>query len=220
LPATVSPAAGHIGGRAEVQVPQMSAPSSPEAIAKSLAEAAQVVAALQPILPELSRAAQLIGESLAAGGRLLLFGNGGSAAQAQHLAAELLGRFGDDRAPLAAFALSTDTSALTAIGNDYGFESIFARQLRGLGRAGDVALAISTSGGSPNVLRGLEQARELGMKTIGLAGRTGGKLRERVDLCLCVPSDSTPRIQEAHLVISHLLCQLVELPYLSGRARP
>jgi D-sedoheptulose 7-phosphate isomerase len=190
-----------------------------EEAGKTLAEAAGVSAALEQILPDLARAAETIGESLQAGGRLILFGNGGSAAQAQHLAAELVGRFHADRRPISALALTTDTSALTAIGNDYGFEEIFSRQLGALARSGDVVLAISTSGDSPNVLRALGQAREMGLKTIGLTGRTGGEMRERVDLCLCVPSDSTPRIQEAHLVVSHVLCHLVELRLVPDKAR-
>jgi D-sedoheptulose 7-phosphate isomerase len=182
-----------------------------------LSEAVEVSASLRQLLPEVCRAAEMIGQGLQSGGRLLLFGNGGSAAQAQHAAAELVVRFDADRQPFAAFALTTDTSALTAIGNDYGFEEVFARQVRALGKPGDVVLAISTSGNSPNVLRALDAAREMRLTTIGLAGRTGGKMRERTGLCLCVPSDSTPRIQEAHLVICHILCQLIEVSLVHGR---
>ncbi len=190
-----------------------------EEMERILSESAGVVSSLGGILPELRKATELVSERLRSGGCLIVFGNGGSAAQAQHIASELVGRFQHDRQPLAAVALTTDTSALTSIGNDYGFEEIFARQIRALGRPDDVALAISTSGESPNVLRALDAAREKNLRTIGLTGRSGGKMRERVDLCLCVPSDSTPRIQEAHLVISHILCHLVETSLMSGQAR-
>jgi len=197
----------------------MNTSSRQEEIKRILDQSAAAVAALEGILPAVMQAGERMAERLRGGGRLLVFGNGGSAAQAQHIASELVGRFQCDRRPLPAIALTTDTSALTSIGNDYGFEEIFARQIRALGRPGDVALAISTSGESPNVLRALDAARERQMHTIGLTGRTGGKLRERVDLCLCVPSDSTPRIQEAHLVISHILCHLIETSVLSAPAR-
>ena len=181
-----------------------------EEVKSVLEEAARVQADLTQMTEELLEAGEKIGERIGAGGRLLIFGNGGSAAQAQHLAAEMVGRFEAERAPIPALELTTDSSILTAVGNDYGFEEIFARQVRGLGRAGDIVLAISTSGDSPNVLRALDVAREMSLPTIALTGRTGGKLRERVDLCLAVPSDSTPRIQEAHLVLGHILCRLIE----------
>jgi D-sedoheptulose 7-phosphate isomerase len=155
-------------------------------------------------------AASIIIERLKQGSKLIAFGNGGSAADAQHTVAEFVGRYRAERKALAAVALTTDSSTLTAIGNDYGFEQVFARQLEALGKPGDVVLAISTSGNSPNVLRGLESAKELEMVTIGLTGRTGGKMRDRVDLCLCVPSDSTPRIQETHMLIIHILSGIVE----------
>jgi len=144
------------------------------------------------------------------GGRLLLFGNGGSAADAQHIAAEMVGRFHSERRPLAALALTTDSSVLTAVGNDYGFEEVFARQLRALGRAGDLAVAISTSGNSPNVLRGVAVARDLGMRTAGLTGRDGGRLGGLVEFHLNVPHTSTARVQEVHIMIGHLLCELVD----------
>jgi D-sedoheptulose 7-phosphate isomerase len=182
-----------------------------------LVESTGTISSLKNILKELGQAAGLVSESVRSGGCLILFGNGGSAAQAQHIAAEFVGRFQNDRQPLAAIALTTETSALTAIGNDYGFEEIFARQVRALARPGDVVLAISTSGNSANVLHALDAAREKNVSTIGLTGRDGGRMRERVDLCLCVPSDSTPRIQEAHLVISHILCRLVETSVISGQ---
>ncbi|MBV28238.1 MAG: phosphoheptose isomerase [Rhodospirillaceae bacterium] len=142
--------------------------------------------------------------------KLVFFGNGGSAADAQHLAAELCGQFSQDRTPLPGLALTTDTSALTAIGNDYGFEHIFARQILALGQPGDVALGISTSGTSANVLRGLKAAREVGMATVGFGGGDGGKLGMATDLLLIVPSAITARIQEMHITLGHLLCAALE----------
>lgn len=164
---------------------------------------------------KIAGAASIITERLKEGNKLIAFGNGGSAADAQHIVAELVGRYRAERKALAAVALTTDSSTLTAIGNDYGFEQVFARQLEALGKPGDVVLAISTSGHSPNVLRGLESAKELEMVTIGLTGRTGGKMRDRVDLCLCVPSDSTPRIQETHMLIIHILSGIVENAFVA-----
>ena len=144
------------------------------------------------------------------GGKILVAGNGGSAADAQHFAGELVSRFYFDRPPLAAVALTTDSSILTAIGNDYGYEDVFARQVQAHGRAGDVFIAISTSGNSPNILKAIEAAKELGLVVIGLTGRNGGKMKGLCDVCLCAPSDSTPRIQECHLVIEHILCACIE----------
>lgn len=161
-------------------------------------------------IPLIAEAARLIIASMQIGGKLIAFGNGGSAADAQHLTAELVGRYRADRSAIAAIALTTDSSALTAISNDFGFENIFSRQLEGIGKPEDVVLAISTSGNSPNVLRAAVLAKKLGMATIGLSGRSGGELRDSVDLCLCVPSDSTPRIQEAHSLVIHILCGIVE----------
>jgi D-sedoheptulose 7-phosphate isomerase len=156
------------------------------------------------------RAAELMVTSIKAGGKVLIFGNGGSAADAQHIAAELVNRLNYDRPPIAAIALTTDTSILTSVGNDSSFEDLFARQVRALGRKDDVALAISTSGNSPNVLRAVAAARELGIKTIALAGRDGGKLAATADLALVVESSATQRIQETHITIAHILCELVE----------
>jgi D-sedoheptulose 7-phosphate isomerase len=156
------------------------------------------------------RAAELMVDSIKSGGKVLIFGNGGSAADAQHIAAELVNRLNYDRPPIAAIALTTDTSILTSVGNDSSFEDLFARQVRALGRAGDIALAISTSGNSPNVLRAVEVARELGIKTIGVAGRDGGRLARATDLALVVESNATQRIQETHITIAHILCELVE----------
>ena len=157
-----------------------------------------------------ARAAEILITAIQAGGKVLIFGNGGSAADAQHIAAELVNRLNHDRPPIAAIALTTDSSILTSVGNDSTFDELFERQLRALGRAGDVALAISTSGNSPNVLRGVEAARELGIRTIGLAGRNGGKLAGAVDLALVVATESTQRIQETHITIGHILCELIE----------
>ncbi|WP_448208329.1 D-sedoheptulose 7-phosphate isomerase [Azospirillum sp. sgz302134] len=159
---------------------------------------------------EVAAAAGLMIEGLRAGGKVLFCGNGGSAADAQHLAAELTGRYLRDRPPLAAVALTVDTSALTAIANDYSYDEVFARQVRGLGRAGDVLVGISTSGNSRNVVAALEAARALGLRTIGLTGAAGGRMKELCDVCLCVPSTDTPRIQEMHIAAGHMLCELVE----------
>ncbi len=151
-----------------------------------------------------------IAESLRAGGKVLAFGNGGSAADAQHLAGELVGRFRRDRPGLAAIALTTDPSVVTAIGNDFGFETIFRRQVEALGRPGDVALGISTSGRSPNVLEALRAAREKGLVTVGFTGGGGGPLRDLVDYLVDVPHSDTQRIQEVHLMVVHVVCQVVE----------
>jgi D-sedoheptulose 7-phosphate isomerase len=144
------------------------------------------------------------------GGKLLLFGNGGSAADAQHIAAELIIRYKADRAAIAAIALTTDTSALTACGNDLGFDALFERQIEGLGREGDVAVGISTSGNSANVLRGLRQARAMGLQTAGLTGGTGGQMRTLCDALIVVPTSVTARIQEMHITIGHVLCKALE----------
>ena len=145
-----------------------------------------------------------------ANGKILIAGNGGSAADAQHFAGELVSRFYFDRPPLAAIALTTDSSILTAIGNDYGYEDVFARQVQALGRSGDVFIAISTSGNSPNILKAIVAAKSIGLVVIGLTGRSGGKMKALCDICLCAPSDATPRIQECHLLIEHCLCACIE----------
>jgi D-sedoheptulose 7-phosphate isomerase len=155
-------------------------------------------------------AAGRIVDSLRADGKVMFFGNGGSASDAGHLAAELLGRFALERRSLAAACLSDHTSAMTAIGNDYGFDEVFARQLAGLGRPGDVAVGLSTSGNSPNVVRGLETARDCGLVTVGMTGAGGGKLAGVVDVCIRVPSEETPRVQELCMLLGHTLCELVE----------
>lgn len=157
-----------------------------------------------------AQAAQLIIASMRAGGKLLVFGNGGSAADAQHIAAELAFKMGRERPALPALALTTDTSLLTAISNDRSFDFVFARQLQALGRAGDVALAITTSGNSPNIIEAIKQARRQEIKTIGLLGASGGQAAGLVDLPLIVPHPDTPRIQEVHIAIGHIICQLLE----------
>jgi D-sedoheptulose 7-phosphate isomerase len=153
---------------------------------------------------------ELLERSLRQGGKLLLFGNGGSAADAQHIAAELVIRYKADRPPIAAIALTTDSSALTACGNDLGFEAIFERQIEAVGRPDDVAVGISTSGNSPNVLRGLRQARAMGLKTAGLTGASGGQMPSLCDALIAVPSSVTARIQEMHIMIGHVLCKALE----------
>ena len=159
---------------------------------------------------QIVEAAILIHDCLAAGGKLLLFGNGGSAADAQHLAAEFVGRFVVERGGLAAIALTTDSSILTAVANDYGFERVFARQIEALGRPGDVAIGISTSGNSANVLAGMKQAANRNLKTIGLSGKDGGRLARTSDVSVTVPAANTARIQECHIAIGHIWCELVE----------
>jgi len=160
--------------------------------------------------PQVAAFADLLRQTLEGGGKILLFGNGGSAADAQHFAAELVGRYLKERPGLPALALSTDTSALTAIGNDYGFDRVFARQVEALARPGDAAVGISTSGNSPNVLEGLREARRRGCRTLALLGRDGGAIAPEVEAALVYPAAETPRIQEAHAVLIHLLCALVE----------
>ena len=160
---------------------------------------------------DLERAVDLVAQALGGGHKLLLFGNGGSAADAQHIASEFVGRMTRDRRALPAIALTTDTSALTAISNDYGYDEVFARQVQALGRAGDVALALSTSGNSPNVLRAVSACRSLGMRVVGLTGGDGGALAGQVDVSLRVSASRlSPRVQETHILVGHVLCELVE----------
>jgi D-sedoheptulose 7-phosphate isomerase len=164
-----------------------------------------------------AKVSELLVGALDQGNKALLFGNGGSAGDAQHIAAEFVGRFAFDRPPLPALALSVNTSCVTAIGNDYGFDLVFSRQIEALGRPGDVAIGISTSGNSANVLCGLSVARRLGLHTIALTGQSGGgKLRNAVDYCICAPSNETPRIQECHILIGHIIAELVEQAIFQG----
>ena len=169
-----------------------------------------VEAALGALLPQILEYGRLVAQALGQGKKVLACGNGGSAAEAQHLVAELVGRFHTERRPLAAIALTTDTSILTAVGNDYGYREVFARQVQALAAPGDALLLISTSGNSENILAAAERGRGIGTVNIALTGRSGGKLAALADLCLRAPSDETPRIQEIHLLIDHCLCQIVE----------
>ncbi|MEK6801824.1 MAG: D-sedoheptulose 7-phosphate isomerase [Nitrospirota bacterium] len=162
--------------------------------------------------------AQLIGRAFQAGHKVLLFGNGGSSTDAAHIAAEFVGRYKRERAPLPAIALATDIAAITCIANDYGFEELFARQVRAHGQRGDVAIAISTSGNSPNVLKGVEAATSLGLTTIAWTGGSGGKLAGMVDYAFVVPSTLTARIQESHITLGHVLCELIEDHVLANPA--
>ncbi len=166
-----------------------------------------------------ARVSEILVDALEEGNKVLLFGNGGSAADAQHIAAEFVGRFAFDRPALPALALSVNTSCVTAIGNDYEFDQVFSRQLEALARPGDVAIGISTSGNSPNVLRAMAVARKMGVRTVALTGCTGGKLKDAVDHCICVPSDQTPRIQECHILIGHIISELVEQTIFHEQSR-
>jgi D-sedoheptulose 7-phosphate isomerase len=158
----------------------------------------------------IAKVSELLVDTVDKGNKILLFGNGGSAADAQHIAAEFVGRFAFDRPALPALALSVNTSCVTAIGNDYGFDLVFSRQIEALARPGDLAIGISTSGNSSNVLHGLSAARKMGLRTVAFTGRTGGKLKDVVDHCICAPSNDTPRIQECHILIGHIISELVE----------
>jgi D-sedoheptulose 7-phosphate isomerase len=171
---------------------------------------AAIQALLDSSLGEIEQAGRLICDTLAAGRKVLLCGNGGSAADAQHIAAELVGRYEQPRRAFPAIALSTDTSALTALSNDYGFEEVFARQVRALGIPGDLLIAISTSGKSANIIKAVESARAIGCKSIGLTGISGEPLGSQCDLAIVVPAQRTARVQEAHITIGHLWCEMVD----------
>ena len=182
-----------------------------EFIASQLQESAEVkITMSQSGLSTIAQMAELLIQVLRNGGKVVLFGNGGSAADAQHIATELAGRYRLDRSPLPALALTTNTSILTAVANDYSFDQVFSRQVEALIAPSDIAVGISTSGQSPNVLRAIEVARSKGATTLGLTGQKGLQLAAAVDLCLTVPSTDTPRIQEAHITVGHILCDLVE----------
>ena len=173
------------------------------------------------LVSSIAGVSEILLNALKSGNKLLLFGNGGSAADAQHIAAEFVGRFAFDRPALPALALSVNTSCLTSIGNDYGFEQVFSRQLEALARPGDVAIGFSTSGNSPNVLNGVSTAKKIGLHTIAFTGTPGGKLKQAADLdhCLCAPSGETPRIQECHILIGHIVSELVEQELFHGQSR-
>jgi D-sedoheptulose 7-phosphate isomerase len=174
-----------------------------KAVQQELAEAEDVHRAV-------AASARAIIDSLRAGGRVLLCGNGGSAADSQHIAGELVGRYLRERPGVSAIALTTDTSVITAVANDYGYEEVFSRQVEALGREGDVLVAISTSGNAETVLRAVEEAKGRGMRTIGMTGSEGGRLAEIVEIAVCVPASTTPRVQECHGVLGHVLCEIVE----------
>lgn len=173
------------------------------AVKKRLLEDAELIAVVDA-------ATRVLIDAFNRGNKVLLFGNGGSAADAQHIAAEFVGRFAFNRPALPALALSVNSSCVTAIGNDYGFDLVFSRQIEALGHAGDVAIGISTSGNSPNVLRGMETAKKMGLHTVGMTGSKGQKLAKAVDYCVCAPSSETPRIQECHILVGHVISELVE----------
>lgn len=168
------------------------------------------------VVPVIVRVSKLLVDAFRRGNKVLLFGNGGSAADAQHIAAEFVGRFAFDRPPLPALALNANSSAVTAIGNDYGFDRVFSRQLEALARGGDVAIGISTSGQSANIIEAISTAKKMGLHTIGLTGSGGTRLQDVVDHCICVPSTVTPRIQECHILIGHIIADLVEQTMFHG----
>ena len=165
---------------------------------------------LKESLPRLLDVIKLISHTFEGGNKLFFFGNGGSAADAQHMAAEFVNRYIMNRPPLPAIALTTDTSILTSVSNDFAFSEIFAKQIRALGKERDVAIGITTTGNSPNIIKAFEVAKEMGMKTVAFTGNDGGAIGKMVDFPLVVPSTSTPRIQEAHILIGHILCEMVE----------
>lgn len=188
-----------------------------EIVIKELEESADVKKLVAKTLSdEIVIAIQMIIDAYKAGGKVLLIGNGGSAADAQHIAAELIGRFKLERKGLPAIALTTDTSILTALANDYGYDTVFSRQLEALANDNDVLIATTTSGTSPNILKAIEVARSKNVKVIGLTGGDGGKLKDVADITIVVPSDNTPRIQEAHITIGHIICNLVEKELFFG----
>ena len=181
-----------------------------EITAQLVAHREVIVRVERELPPLIAEMVTLLVETFNNGGKLLVMGNGGSAADAQHFVAEIVGRFKIERRGLPAIALSTDTSILTAIGNDYGFEKVFRRQIEALAAPGDMVVGISTSGNSPNVLQALELAREKGCRTVGLLGKDGGSIKDLCDLALIVPTDDTPRVQEGHITIIHIVCDLLE----------
>ena len=183
-------------------------------IENEFSEHLKVAQNMSTLTDQIEIAAQLCIDSLNNGRKILIFGNGGSAADAQHIAAELVGRYKVERKGLPAIALTTDTSALTSIGNDYGYPKVFDRQVEALANKGDVVIGISTGGSSGNVINGLKTAKELGCKTIGFSGRDGGEMNTLCDVNLVVPAEDTPRIQEMHIVIGHTICHLIDLKFM------
>ncbi|MBI4341097.1 MAG: SIS domain-containing protein [Candidatus Omnitrophica bacterium] len=188
-------------------------------IAAILKEAGQLHLSLPaPQIAQVAKAAALMAKALSGGRKVIWFGNGGSATQSQHMAGEFVGRFLKERRSLPSISLTENMASVTAIGNDYAFDQIFSRQLEGLGQAGDVAVGLSTSGNSPNVVKALEQARKMQLHAVGLTGGGGGRLAGVCDVCICVPSTVTARIQEVHLTVGHILCALVEDALLASGA--
>jgi len=188
-----------------------------EIVIKELKESANIKRMIAQNLSDvIANAAKIVIDAYKGSGKVLLIGNGGSAADAQHIAAELVGRFKLERIGLPAIALSTNTSILTALSNDYEYDTVFSRQLKALANDNDVLIAITTSGTSPNILKAVEVARSKSVKVIGLTGRNGGKLKDMADLTIIVPSNNTPRIQEAHITIGHIICDLVERELFNG----
>jgi len=183
-------------------------------------EIKQTILETDGLLELVGEAALACVRSLNRGGKLILLGNGGSAADAQHLAAELTGRYLRERRALPAIALTTNTSCLTAIGNDYSYDDVFSRQIEAIGNGADIVIGISTSGNSKNVIKALKIAKARGLTTIGLTGDTGGELLHVADCCLCVPSKETPRIQEAHIMLGHILCEIIEESLTDDRNLP
>ena len=179
-------------------------------IKKCLSEHIETAKKMQNLLPLINDAADICIKALKSGDKILLCGNGGSAADAQHIAAELSGRFKKERNALAGIALTTDTSALTAIGNDYGFEYVFSRQLEAIGSKGDVLIAISTSGNSKNVINAIKSAKKIGINVVTLSGKDGGEMKNLGDVNIVIPSNDTPRIQEMHIMTGHMICALID----------
>jgi D-sedoheptulose 7-phosphate isomerase len=189
-----------------------------ESIKASIATKQQLLGN-QELISMIAKVSETLVKTFTQGNKLMLFGNGGSAADSQHIAAEFVGRFAFNRPALPALALSVNTSCLTAIGNDYGFDQAFSRQIEALGRPGDMAIGISTSGNSPNVLLGLATAKKMGIHTVAFAGCTGGKMKGAADYCLCAPSNETPRIQECHILIGHIISELTEATIFHEQSR-
>ncbi len=181
-----------------------------KSLKKCLNEHIETAKKMHDLLPLVKEAGEICIDALKNGNKIMLCGNGGSAADSQHIAAELSGRFKKERIPLAGIALTTDTSALTAIGNDYGYEFVFSRQVEALGKKDDVLIAISTSGNSLNVIKAIESAKKIECKVITLTGKDGGKMKEMGDVNIVVPSNDTPRIQEMHIMVGHMICALID----------
>jgi D-sedoheptulose 7-phosphate isomerase len=188
-----------------------------QTVEEMIEESSEVKKLSISLAPAIEKATKLIEGALKSGNKIILAGNGGSASQATHIAAEFTGRYKLERRSLPGISLSSDLSAITAIANDYGYEFVFSRQLEGLGNKGDVFIGLSTSGNSPNIIKAIESARKKGIKTIALIGKDGGKMKGMSDIDLIVPSNNTPRIQECHLMIMHIMCEVVENSMFEGK---